>query len=102
MEARLRCTLYPGQFTSELAVVVRSAGGREVSLFADKTELEYAEQPAADCPVEGWIKVQVLQCERNLCLVLLPQTTLENGPYVTVTADRLDRVPAQGKAGASR
>jgi len=102
MEARLRCTLFPGQFSSELAAVVRSAGGREVSLFAQRTDLEYQDQPSADRPVAGWIKVEVLQCDRNLCLVRLPQTTLENGPYVTVTADQLDSAPTRQWAGAGR
>ncbi len=72
-------------------MVVRSSSGREFSLFSQKADLDYPEPPAENRPVEGWIKVEVLQCERNLCLVRLPQSTLENGQYLTVSADQLDR-----------
>lgn len=94
MEARLRCTLFPGQFSSELAVVVRSSGGRQLSLFAQKTDLDCQELPSENRSVEGWIKVEVVQRERGLCLVRLPQSTLENGQYLTVRADQLDKAPA--------
>jgi hypothetical protein len=102
MEARLRCTLYPGQFASEFAVVVRSSTGRELSLFAPRSDLSYQDLPTSDRSVEGWMKVDVLQCERNLCLVRLPRTTLENGQYLTVTADQLDRAPTGGRAEVGR
>jgi hypothetical protein len=93
MESWLRCTLFPGQFSSELAVVVKSVHGREFSLFAAKTDLEYDENPTENHPVEGWVRVNVVQRERNLYLVRLPQTTLENGQYVTVAAGQLRAVP---------
>jgi hypothetical protein len=85
-----------------LVAVVESASGREYSLFADKTDLEYPEPPGKGRSVEGWIKVEVLQCERGLCLVRLPQSTLENGSCVTVKEDRLDRVAGGRCAGVSR
>ncbi len=100
MIAKLRCTLFPGQFSSELVAIVRNSSGREFSLFAPKTDLDYEVQPTRDGPVEGWVKVQVLQCERDLCLVRLPRTTLENGQYVTVAVSQLDRSPTELKAEA--
>ena len=100
MEARLRCTLLPGQFSSELVAIVRSSSGREFSLFAQKPDLDYEELPDRDRPTDGWVKVQVLQCERDLCLVRLPQTTVENGQYLTVPVSQLDRVPPELKARA--
>jgi hypothetical protein len=101
MEARLRCSLFPGQFSSELAVVVRSANGRELSLFAEKSDLVYSETPTEWQPVEGWVKVEVVQSERNLHLVRLPQTTLENGQFITVKAEQLEGLPNSQLVGSA-
>lgn len=92
-EVWLRCALYPGQFTSELAVVVKTYNGKTFSLFAQKVDLRYDRPPSEEEPADGWIKVRVVQQEGELLLVRLPQTTLENGPYLTVTAGQLNRVP---------
>ena len=102
MEARLRCTLFPGQFSSELAVVVRSASGRQLSLFAQKTDLDYQELPTDERSVEGWIKVEIVQRERGLCLIRLPQSTLENGQHLTVRMDQLDRTSTGQASEASK
>jgi hypothetical protein len=101
MDTQLRCTLSQGQFSSELAVVVRSASGREFSLFAQKSDLSYSEPPTEGQSVDGWIKVEVIETNRNLCLVRLPQTTLENGQYITVACDQLDGT-TKPTAGAQR
>jgi hypothetical protein len=93
MDTWLRCTLSPGQFSSELAAVVRSAHGREFSLFAPKSELTYLEPPAENRPVEGWLRVSLVAREKNLYVVRLPQTTLENGQYITVSAGCLKGIP---------
>jgi hypothetical protein len=93
MEAKLRCVLSLGQFNSELAVVVQSATGRELSLFAQKTDLEYNDTPTEAGSVIGWINVEVLDFDESVCLIKLPQTTLENGQFITVRQSQLDKVP---------
>jgi hypothetical protein len=98
MEAKLRCTLTLGQFSSELIAVVRSYTGREFSLFVPKVDLDFDEPPAEEKPVEGWIRVDVLEEERGMFLVRLPQSTLENGHYVTVTGNQLARIPTMQEA----
>src|SRR6266404_2559148 len=96
MEAWLRCTLHPGQFSSELAAVVRSFNGKLFSLFVPKFDLNYQDNPTEDNPVDGWIKVEIIKEDTNgLFLVMLPQSTLENGQYLTVTADQQRRVAAK-------
>jgi hypothetical protein len=102
MEARLRAKLSQGQFSSELVAVVRASSGRDFSLFAQKTDLEYDEAPTGDDVIDGWVKVDVLQRERDLCLVRLPQTTLENGQYLTVAVSQLDKAPNERPAGAAK
>lgn len=95
MRARLRCQVSPGLFSSEWAVVVKASSGREFSLFTDRSTVSVGLWPQDDQTVEGWINVQVVE-ERgsspdgSLVLVLLPQTTLENGPYLTVNRGQLD------------
>ncbi len=93
MKTWLRCTLFLGQFSSELAVVVRTYNGKTFSLFAQKSDLRYEDIPSGDEFAEGWIKVEVMKQEGELFLVRLPQTTLENGQYITVTAGQLERLP---------
>jgi hypothetical protein len=100
METWLRCTLYVGQFSSECAVVVKSFRGPEYSLFAQKSDLDYNELPTEDQPVDGWIHVDVIEhdADRGLFLVRLPQSTLENGQFLTVSASQLRRVPQRQEA----
>ena len=93
MKTWMRCTLYPGQFPTELAVVLRSHAGRVLSLFASKTSLRYDQEPSRDAPMEGWVQVEIVKNEKNLYLVRLPQTTLENGQYLTVAAGQLESTP---------
>jgi len=93
MKAWLRCTLYPGQFGSELAVVVKSYKGQVFSLFASKEDLEYDEPPTNNCPVDGLVKVQLVKRQGNLLLVYLPQCTIENGQYLTVAENQIERIP---------
>jgi len=93
MRAKLRCRISAGQFSSECAIVVQNFNGRSFSLFAPKTELTYDEAPTDENCVEGWIAVDVLNREGNLYLIRLPQTTLESGRFLTVRAEKLDRVP---------
>jgi hypothetical protein len=98
VEAFLRCTLFQGQFSSELAVVIKSSSGREFSLFAEKTDVDCSEWPREGGSVPGLIKVEVVDMQGDLCLVRLPQSTLENGQYVTVQSNQLNKTPDQLRA----
>jgi len=98
MKTRLRCTVYPGQFPSELAVIVQSFEGREYSLFAQKRDVITDEVPSDDHPVYGWVNVQIVSEERALYLVQLPCTTLESGRFLTVQGGQLERTPVLAEA----
>lgn len=92
--ALLRCVLFPGQFSSEFAVVVKVASGREFSLFSNHDDVVFQEPPTNHQSVEGWIRVDIVEIENERCLVRLPQTTLENGQFVTVLKSQLREKPA--------
>jgi len=87
--AEIRCRLYPGQFSSEYAVVVESFSGRVYSLFASRDDVANDQEPTLDEPTDGWLRVKVLEPEGNNVLVQLPQTTLENGSYLAVRRDQV-------------
>ena len=92
--AELCCRLYPGQFSSEFAVIVESFNRRSSSLFAPREDVQYDREPSEDEPTEGWLRVKVLQRAGNNVLVQLPQTTIENGSYLAVRRDQLRFSPA--------
>ncbi len=58
--AEIRCQLYPGQFSSEYAVVVESLSGRVYSLFASRDGVANDREPTLDEPTDGWLRVKVL------------------------------------------
>jgi hypothetical protein len=89
MIAEIRCQLYPGQFSSEYAVVVESFSGRVYSLFASRRDVANDREPTLDEPTDGWLRVKVLEPEGNNVLVQLPQSTLENGSYLAVRRDQV-------------
>jgi len=89
MIAEIRCRLYPGQFSSEYAVVVESFSGRVYSLFASRDDVANDREPTLDEPTDGWLRVKVLEPEGNNVLVQLPQSTLENGSYLAVRRDQM-------------
>jgi hypothetical protein len=89
MNQWLRCTVYPGQFSVEFAVVIRQFDGRDVSLFAPRELVQCAQQPEEDQGVPGWLQVRLVEQEGDLVLVHLPRSTLENGQYITVKADQV-------------
>jgi hypothetical protein len=102
MEAWLRCSLSPGQFSNELVAVVCSAQGREFSLFVPKSDLDYNEAPTGNRSVEGWVRVKVVESEDNLFVIRLPRVTLENGQYLTVNAGQFRSVPEAREVSAAR
>jgi hypothetical protein len=87
--AELRWQLYPGQFSTEYAVVVESFSGRVYSLFASRDDVATEQEPTLDEPTDGWLRVKVLELEGTNVLVQLPQSTLENGSYLAVRRDQV-------------
>jgi len=95
MEYWLRCTVYPGQFSVEFAVVVRQSDGSQVSLFVPHEFVDCAGIPASNSPVPGRLRVALIDKRENLALVHLPRPTLENGQDITVEANQLEVSPQQ-------
>ena len=89
MRTELRSRLFPGQFSSEFAVIVETFNGRSLSLFASRDEVMFDQEPTQDIPTDGWLSVQVLERHGSNVLVRLPQSTVENGQYLAVRSDQL-------------
>ena len=89
MIQELRCKLFPGQFSSEFAVVVESFYGQKFSLFASVDDVTCEQMPTHDVPTQGWLKVYPIEQRGNNVLVQLPQSTLENGRFLPVRLDQL-------------
>lgn len=85
MDTWLKCKIQEGQFSEEFVVEGKDAAGTPFSLFARHSDVD----------TEGWIRVKVLAQQNGLCLVQLPQETLENGSTVTVLRDDLEEFPAR-------
>jgi len=86
----LRCNVSRGQFAEEYVVELRDFQNRLSSLFvpAEYVEAECDPRCAESC--QGWLRVELLERERDLALVRLPTTPMENGPTVTVRANEID------------
>ena|SRR5258708_854737 len=91
-ETKLRGMAYPGQFPSELIVIVQSHNGRSYSLFSSRSDVTLDMPPSEGNPVDCLLRVHIVKRDRELFLVRLPQSTLENGQFITVTSDQLANV----------
>jgi len=89
MEKWLECTISPGQFTGEYAIQGKLFDGTEFSMFAEKEDLKFKEEPTEDKHVAGWIRIVLGPPKDNLLLVRLPQTTFENGQTITVNTNQI-------------
>ena len=83
------CIISPGQFTGEFAVRGELFDGSGFSLFAQREDIRFKEEPSEAKSVEGWIRVSLLDQKEDMLLVSLPQPTLENGQAITVSAARV-------------
>ena len=92
METLLRCKVYPGQFSGEYAVSADATEGR-FSLFVPEQHVSTDETPTRDRPVDGWMKVVLLEQSERAALVRLPRESFESGRYVTVALDHLRSRP---------
>ncbi len=72
--------------------------GTEYSLFAEKYDVEFDGPLQGFKSVDGLMRVQILQEERGLALVRLPAEAFENGYYLTVNGDQIQRRQAKQEA----
>lgn len=86
---KLECMISPGQFTGEYAVWGELFDKTGFSLFAEKKDLEFSEEPTFDKPVKGWIRIKLGPQKDDLLLVTLPQPTFENGQTITVKTSQV-------------
>ena len=85
MELWLRCKISPGQFVDEYAISGSLFDGKGFSLFAQKRDIEFEDEPTDTTTVEGNIRViQIKRTQQNV-IVRLPAATLENGQTIAVS-----------------
>ncbi len=89
MEKWLDCTISPGQFTGEYAVRGNLFDGTEFSMFAEKDDVKFEEEPTWDKHIEGLIRIVPGQQKDNLVLVTLPKPSFENGQIITIKTDQV-------------
>src|SRR5262249_36643387 len=89
----LRCTLTPGQSTSEYAVSSQRADGTGFSLFAPENLVWLAHEPTHEQPTEGLLCVEKWDTKEDLVLICLASETLEDAAqFVTVKSTQLRRM----------
>src|SRR4051812_47907446 len=89
-QAWLRCTITPGQFSDEYAVSAVDHRGAGFSLFAPGSSIRFKSAPVLnEGPIDGEIRVAILDRKDALRLVRLPARTMENGDSITVLASQL-------------
>lgn len=89
MEKWLDCTISPGLFDDEFAVKGELFDGAGFSLFAEKEDLKYEDEPTAGRPVSASIRVELGPQKEDLLLVTLPKPTFENGQTITVKTSQV-------------
>jgi hypothetical protein len=96
MEAWLRCTILPGQFSSEYGATGEDASGGEFGLFVPAEFVEVSPPPTRETFVEGRMRVEEWARKGDLVLVHLPRESLDGRKNITV---RADQVEVRGQAG---
>ena len=89
MEQWLDCTISLGEFTGGYAVKGQLSDGTGFSLFAEKNDIKFSEEPAAGKSINGAIRVLSGLSKDDLVLVTLPRPTFENGQTITVKKSQI-------------
>jgi len=92
MDMSLRCKVFPGQFSTELAIEGTQSDGMKFSLFAPISLVTTDEPPTRDRSVDGWLRVSVWEKKGTTSLVKLPRESFEIGRFVTVESGQLQAV----------
>lgn len=89
----LRCEASPGQFPRELAITGNTSSGAVFSLFMPENRVICSQPPSEGKSVEAWLRVDIVDRQGSLLVVLLPRQTMETGQFITVNEDQLRREP---------
>ena len=87
-ECRLKCFAKQGAFEDEMLVRITSidSAGKESEAeclaYRNSVELEGQLEPSTEC--KGVLKAYCLQRKKEFAVVVLPQSTFQNGPTVIV------------------
>lgn len=95
MEYWLKCRVSPGQFSVEYAIQGVAFDGTRFSLFAPQESVETESEPTGSEPVQGVLKVDVVQSENGKTLIRLPREAFEAGYFVTVGSANLETRPTR-------
>lgn len=99
----LKCTLSMGQFPNEYGVDGMQFDRTPFSFFVPQTYTKSSQTPTRGKPVEGWVKVTVVERQEDLVLVFLPRPTFQNGSYITVKAEQLEgSIPETARTAKQR
>jgi hypothetical protein len=85
----LKCQVLPGQFSGEFAIRGKLFNNSDFSLFAERNDVKFTDEPSIDKFVDGWLKITVGSQQGDLLLVALPQPSFENGQTITVKRDQV-------------
>lgn len=85
----LQCMVSEGQFSGEFAIQGELFDNTGFSLFVEQEDVWFKEEPVQGKSVQGLVRITALQQKDDLCLVALPQPTMENGWSVTVKRDNV-------------
>jgi hypothetical protein len=72
MDALIRCTVKPGNFSTEFAVTISSTSSGPISFFVDRSFVEFSGDWPNEKGVEGGLKVVLLKQEPDYSLIQLP------------------------------
>jgi hypothetical protein len=94
----LCCEAAPGQFPGELGITGETSNCTVFSLFMPDKRVICSQTPSEGKPAECWLEVEVISKQGDLVVVRLPRQTLENGQFVIVKGNQLQREPGLQKA----
>jgi hypothetical protein len=86
---RIPCLVTPGMFSTEFHVLVKLPDGREIDALVDRSNVEVSEEPRTGKPVEGALKVSVVNYDKRKkeALIDLPEGSFARGPRILVPSD---------------
>ena len=83
-EARIPCKVAVGMFSDEREVFIHLPDGRSLSALVDKRDVLVKSDPEEGKPLDGEVKVSVVEQYKGMVLVDLPQAGITVGPRMQV------------------
>ena len=94
---QLKCHVQKGMFDDEYLVVMnvidKEGEQIEAAAFVNKDELHLPVLPEGDNVVDGLLTVSFMGATRKTVSIVLPKSTLANGPVVLV--EKSDLIPSE-------